>query len=142
MKKIFTLAASLILVVVSANSQSEKKEPPPPPPKPIEEVKYKIVKDEKVKNTSPNVIDVKVNASKPLEPPVLTVKGKEADDFYKRNPTVSGISRHGNVITIKKKDGTIEKYDMNKKEEYKNFTEKYGVSPIPPPPPPPPKKVS
>ena len=139
MKKIFTLAASLILVVVSANSQSEKKEPPPPPPKPIEEVKYKIVKDEKVKNTSPNVIDEKVNASTPLEPPVLTVKGKEADDFYKRNPTVSGISRHGNVITIKKKGGTTEKYDMNKKEEDKPFTEKYGVSPIPPPPSPPPK---
>ena len=31
---------------------------------------------------------------------------------------------------------------MSKKEEDKNFTEKYGVSPIPPPPPPPPKKVS
>jgi len=30
---------------------------------------------------------------------------------------------------------------MNKKEEDKSFTEKYGASPIPPPPPPP-KKVS
>ena len=137
MKKIFALAASLILIVVSAHSQSEKKEPPPPPPPP------KIVKEEKVKNTSPTVIDEKVNASKPSEPPVVTVKGKRADDFYKRNPTVSGISRKGNVITIKKKDGTMEKYDMNKKEEDKSFKEKYGVPPIPPPPPPPPpKKVS
>jgi hypothetical protein len=142
MKKILAVAASLILVVVSANSQSEKKEPPPPPPKPKEEVKYKVVKEEKVKNTSPTVIEEKVNASKPLEPPVVTVKGKGADDFYKRNPTVSGISRQGSVITIKKKDGTTEKYDMNKKEEDKSFTEKYGVSPIPPPPPPPPKKIS
>jgi hypothetical protein len=140
MKKIFAVAASLILVVVSANSQSEKKDPPPPPPKPKEEVKYK---EEKVKNTSPPVvvIDEKVNAGKPLEPPVVTVKGKKADDFYKRNPTVSRISRQGSVIWIKKKDGTTEKYDMNKKEEDKSFTEKYGVSPIPPPPPPP-KKVS
>ena len=141
MKKIFALAASLILVVVSANSQSEKKEPPPPPPKPKEEVKYKVV-EEKVKNTSPIVIEEKVNASKPSEPPVVTVKGKGADDFYKRNQTVAGISRQGNVITIKKKDGTTEKYDMDKKEEGKSFTEKYGVSPFPPPPPPPPKKVS
>jgi hypothetical protein len=139
MKKIFAVAASLILVVVSANSQSEKKEPPPPPPKPKEEVKYKIVKEEKVKNISPIIIDEKVNAGNPSEPPVITVKGKGADDFYKRNPTVSGISRRGNVITIKKKDGTTEKYDMNKKEEDKSFTEKYGVSPIPPPPP---KKLS
>ena len=136
MKKIFALAASLILVVVSANSQSEKKEPPPPPPKPKQEVK-----EEKVKSISPTVIDEKVNPSNPLEPPVVTVKGKEADNFYKRNPTVSGISRLGSVITIKRKDGSTEKYDMNKKEEEKTFTERYGVSPIPPPPPPP-KKVS
>src|SRR4030095_1108375 len=141
MKKILAVAASLILVVVSTNSQSEKKEPPPPPPKPKEEVKYKVV-EEKVKNTSPIIIEEKVNTSKPSEPPVITVKGKGADDFYKRNPTVSGISRQGSVITIKKKDGTTEQYDMNKKEEDKSFTEKYGVSPIPPPPPPPPKKIS
>ena len=139
MKKILAVAASLILVVVSANSQSEKKEPPPPPPKPKEEVKYNVVKGEK---KEPIIIDEKLDASKPLEPPVVTVKGKQADDFYKRNPTVSAISRKGSVITIKKKDGITEKYDMNKKEEDKSFTEKYGVSPIPPPPPPPPKKVS
>jgi hypothetical protein len=117
MKKILAVAASLILVVVSAKSQSEKKEPPPPPPKPKQEVKYTIVKEEK--------------------PPVVIVKGKEADNFYKRNPTVSDISRQGSLITIKKKDGTTEKYDMNKKEERKSFTEKYGLSPTPPPPPPP-----
>jgi hypothetical protein len=141
MKKLFAVGASLILVVVSANSQSEKKVPPPPPPKPKEEVKYKIVKDENVKNTLPIIIEEKINASNPLEPPVITVKGKRADDFYKRNPTVSGISRKGSVISIKKKDGTTEKYDMNNKEEDKNFIEKYGISPIPPPPPPP-KKIS
>jgi hypothetical protein len=133
MKKIFTLAASLILVVVSANSQSEKKEPPPPPPKP----KKEVVKFEPPKI----VVDEEVNTAKPKEPPVVTVKGKVADDFYERNPSVSDISRQGNIISLKKKDGTIEKYDMNKKEEDKSFTEKYGISPIPPPPPPP-KKVS
>ena len=119
MKKIFCLAASLILVIVSANAQSEKKEPPPPPP-------------------PKNIIDEKVQVK---EPPVVTVKGKMADEFYTRNPSVAGISRHGNIIMLKMKDGTNEKYDMNKKEEDKSFTEKYGASPIPPPPPPP-KKVS
>ena len=129
MKKIFGLAASLILVIVSANAQSEKKEPPPPPPKP---------KDEIVKFTPPKIVkDEEVQVK---EPPVVTVKGKMADDFYKRNPSVAGISSQGNIITLKMKDGTKEKYDMNKKEEDKSFTEKYGVSPIPPPPPP--KKVS
>ena len=157
MKKIFSLAASLILVVVSANSQSEKKEPPPPPPKPKDEVvKFtppKIVKDEEVqvkappppppkskdevvKFTPPKIVkDEEVQVK---EPPVVTVKGKMADDFYTRNPSVAGISRQGNILTLKMKDGTKEKYDMNKNEEDKSFTEKYGVSPIPPPP----KKVS
>jgi hypothetical protein len=133
MKKIFAVGASLILVVVSANSQSEKKEPSPPPPKPKKEV---------VKFDPPKiVVDEEVNAAKPKEPPVVTVKGKVADDFYERNPSVSDISRQGNIISLKKKDGTIEKYDVSKKEDDKSFTEKYGVSPIPPPPPPP-KKVS
>ena len=130
MKKIFGLAASLILVIVSANAQSEKKEPPPPPPKP---------KDEIVKFTPPKIVkDEEVQVK---EPPVVTVKGKMADEFYTRNPSVAEISRQGNIITLKLKDGTKENYDMNKKEEDKNFTEKYGASPIPPPPPPP-KKIS
>ena len=130
MKKIFGLAASLILVIVSANAQSEKKEPPPPPPKP---------KDEVVKFTPPKIVkDEEVQVK---EPPVVTLKGKMADEFYTRNPSVAGISRQGNIITLKMKDGTKEKYDMNKKEEDKSFTEKYGVSPISPLPPPP-KKVS
>jgi len=119
MKKIFSLAASLILFIVSANAQSEKKEPPPPPPPP------KVIINEKVQ----------------VKEPVITIKGKLADDFYTRNPSVAEISKQGNIITLKKKDGSREKYDMSKKEEDKGFNEKYGVSPIPPPPPPP-KKVS
>ncbi|HEX6849362.1 MAG TPA: hypothetical protein VF144_20395 [Chitinophagaceae bacterium] len=137
MKKIVAVSVSLILLVVSANSQSERKEPPPPKPK--EEVKNKAEKKEEVKEP-PVVIDEKINPGKPSEPPVVTVKGKSAEDFYKRNPTVSGISKQGGIITLKMKDGTAEKYDMSKKEDDKAFTEKYGVSPIPPPPPP--KKVS
>ena len=129
MKKIFSLAASLVVVVVFANAQIIKKEPPPPPPKPKGEmVKFappKIVKDEEVQ--------VK-------EDPVITIKGKMADEFYKRNPSVSEILRQGNITTLKMKDGTQEKYDMSKKEEDKSFTEKYGVTPVPPPPPPPKKK--
>lgn len=124
MKKILGIAASLVLVVIAANAQSGKKEPPPPPPpKPKEEVKFnppKIVKDDELK-----------------EPPVIEVTGKLADEFYQKNPCVSGISRQGNIITLIMKDGTSEKYDMSKKEEAKSFTGKYGKSPIPPPPPPP-----
>jgi hypothetical protein len=144
MKKIFGFAASLILVVVSANAQTVKKEPPPPPPKPKEEtVKFtppKIVKDEEVqkeetvKFTPPKI--VKDEEIQVKEVPVITITGKKADEFYKRNPSVSEISRRGNIITLKKKDGTEEKYDMSKKEEDKIFTETYRVSPIPPPPPP------
>jgi len=161
MKKILAVTASLILVVVSANSQSEKKEPPPPPPpKQIDEkVKFtppKIVKDEEVnsytktktersKEKNPPKVDitkftppkiVKDEEVQMKEQPVITVNGKLADDFYKRNPCVSDISRQGNIITLKMNDGTTEKYDMSKKVEDKTFTEKYGVSPIPPPPPP------
>ena len=121
MKKLFCLTASLVLVIVAANAQREKKEPPPPPPP--------IVIDEKVKVT-------KVDEKIVRETPVITVKGKKADEFYARNPSVAEISRQANMITLKMKNGTIEKYDMSKKEEHKDFTEKYGVSPIPPAPPP------
>ena len=119
MKKIM-VPLVLVVVGIASNAQSAKKEPPPPPPQPkIEVVKFqppKIVKDEEV---------------------VLMVSGKIVDDFYKRNPSVSDISRQGDIISLKKKDGTTEKYDMSKKEEDKNFTEKYGGYTIPPPPPPP-----
>ena len=159
MKKIFAFAASLILVVVSANTQTVKKEPPPLPPKPKDEVvKFtppKIIrdkevkvktepppppkaKDEMTKFTPPKI--VKDEEAQVKDVPVITIKGKRADEFYQRNPTVSEISGRGNIITLKKKDGTIENYDMSKKEEDKSFTEKYGVSPIPPPPPVPKKK--
>ena len=117
MKKIFALAASLILVVVSANSQSEKKEPPPPTPPP------------------------KVNITK-FKPPTITAKGDKANDFYKRNPSVSEISKQGNIIILKMKDGTRQEYNINKNDEMKSFTDQYGESPLPPPPPPPPKKIS
>ena len=132
MKKILGIATSLIFVIVSANAQSEKKEPPPPPPKP---------KDEVVKLTPPKIVkdeEVQVKAPPPPPPKIII---EMADEFYTRNPSVAEISRQGNIITLKMKDGTKEKYDMNKKEEDKSFTEKYGASPIPPPPPPP-KKVS
>jgi len=111
MKKSFILLVSLFLIgIVSGNSQTTKKEtPPPPPPK----------------------VDIKKFVH-----PIVTVKGKMADDFYERNPSVTEILRQGNVVILKKKDGTSEKYDLSKKDQDKNFTEKYGVSPIPPPPPP------
>lgn len=111
----------LVVVIIGKTvvAQSEKKEPPPPPPKPKQEINY-VVKGDNLK-----------------QPPVIKVSGAMAEGFYKRNPSVADISRKGNIITVKKKDGTTEEYDMSKKEEAESFTEKYGVSPIPPPPPPP-----
>ena len=90
--------------------------------------------DEKVKFTPPKIL--KNEELQVKDSPVITVKGTLADDFYKRNPSVSDILRKGNIITLKMKDGTTENYDMSKKDEDKTFTEKYGRSPIPPPPPP------
>ena len=129
MKKIL-IPVLLVVIGASGKAQSEKN-PPPPPPKPQKEV---------VKFTPPKIIkDENVEVSK-YEPPVITIKGKMADEFYERNPTVLDISKQGNTMVIKKKDGTTEKFNINKTEEEKSFTEKYGASPIPPPPPPPKKK--
>jgi len=97
--------------------------------------------DEVVKLTPPKIVkDEEVQVKNPPPPPPKIII-EMADEFYTRNPSVAEISRQGNIITLKMKDGTKEKYEMNKKEEDKSFTEKYGASPIPPPPPPP-KKVS
>ena len=120
MKKIL-IPLVLLIVGKAVNAQSEEKKPPPPPPK-KEVVKFKppvIVKDSELKDQ-----------------PVITVSGKKADEFYKKNPSVSEISRQGNMITIKKKDGKDEKYDLGSKEGSRIFKEKYGESPIAPPPPP------
>src|SRR6185436_5347936 len=164
MKKVFAITASLFFVIVAANAQTEKQKPPPPPPKPKEEVKYEVEKQkvENEKNSPPKVVEEKIKVKEPppppkpkeevkykiveekaetKEPPLITVTGKLADEFYEKNPTVSEISGKGNFITVKKKDGTSEIYDMSKKDRDKSFTEKYGRSPIPPPPPPPKKKV-
>jgi hypothetical protein len=125
MKKIM-IPLILLIVGITSNAQSAKKDPPPPPPM-GETVKFdppKIIKEEEV------------NVNKPKAPPVIKVSGQVADDFYKQNPAVSDISSKGNIISLKKKDGTTEKYNMNKQEESKIFKEKYGVSPIPPLPPP------
>src|SRR5262245_39109701 len=114
MKRSLLLLTCLVGITITTQAQKDEPLPPPPPPPPkVEIVKY---------NT-----------------PVIEVTGAKADAFYKRNPAVSSISRQGNVITLKMKDKTTEKYNMSKKEEEKNFTDKYGESPIPNPPPPPPK---
>lgn len=121
MKKIL-LPLVLLIVGKAANAQSENKQPPPPPPPNKEVVKFNppvIVKDKDIQ-----------------EQPVVTVSGKMADEFYKKNASVSEILRQGNIITIKKKDGKTEKYDLSSKEGSRIFGEKYGESPIPPPPPP------
>ncbi|MBO9633689.1 MAG: TonB-dependent receptor plug domain-containing protein, partial [Chitinophagaceae bacterium] len=49
------------------------------------------------------------------------------------------VNKRGGVnsISIRKTDGTIEKYDLNKPEEKEAFEKKYGKLTPPPPPPPP-----
>ena len=109
MKKIL-LPLVLLIVGKAANAQSENKQPPPPPPPNKEVVKFNppvIVKDKDIQ-----------------EQPVVTVSGKMADEFYKKNASVSEILRQGNIITIKKKDGKTEKYDLSSKEGSRIFGEK------------------
>jgi hypothetical protein len=113
MKKILLLPACLIGAAITLKAQIKDLPPPPPPPPPL---LSKVVKTK-------------------LTEPVITVRGKMADEFYKRNPSKAGISRMGNVITLQMKDKTTKKYDMTRKEDKKSFTDKYGNSPIPPPPP-------
>ena len=108
MKKSLILLVSLIVIgALSGNSQTPKKEAPSPP-------------------------SLKVDMKK-VAPPIVTAEGEMADDFYKRNPSVIEVLKQGNVVILRKKDGTTEKYDLSKKDENYVFTEKYGASPIPPP---------
>ncbi|HLG40878.1 MAG TPA: hypothetical protein VI461_14460 [Chitinophagaceae bacterium] len=119
MKKLLLLSVCLISVAATLQAQVDDPPPPPPPPPPQKVVMTKFTQ------------------------PVITIEGKQADEFYKQNPSVAGISRQGNIITLEMKDKTKEKYDMSRKEEKKNFTDKYGKVPMPDPPPPPrPKKAS
>lgn len=110
MKKILI---PLVLLITGSTSyaQSKKKKPPPPPEVAI--TKFK--------------------------PPIIIAKGEKAEDFYKRNPDVKEIWRQGNLIELKMKDGTKQEYNVDKNEDMKSFTDKYGESPLPPPPPPPKK---
>jgi len=109
MRKLFGfLPVFIIGIFLSKNGWSQKLPPPPPP---------------------------RVNL-KHFTPPTITVKGKEANVFYQRNPTVESISRQGNTITLLLKSGKKEEYNMDKENERKDFANKYGNSPIPPPPPP------
>jgi hypothetical protein len=110
MKKILTGLIALLFIGISASIAQSEKETKPPPP--------------------------------PAPPalPTISIADKQANEFYKLNPTVTEISRQGNWITLKMKDGSSEKYDMSNKDDKKNFADKYGESPLPDPPPPP-KKV-
>jgi hypothetical protein len=110
MRRFFSILPVVIIgIFLSKNGWAQKTSQPPPPPPP------------------------KVNTSK-FKPPVITAEGKLANTFYKRNPSVANFSRQGNKMTIKLKNGHVEKYDLDKKDEKKNFTNKYGESPIPAPP--------
>jgi hypothetical protein len=112
MKKI----VSLLICLGGLSIVKAQKEPPSPPP-------------------PPKAVEVKKTVA-----PAVTASGKEADTFYKRNPAIDKVSRKGDIITLKMKDKTTEKYDLGKQEEEKTFRGKYGEPPVPPPPPPPPPK--
>lgn len=149
MRKVYALFPAFIFICsAAAIAQSEKKEPSPPPKSVNEKVKLtppKIVKDKEVqmkepppppqepkdeiaKSTPPKiVVDEKVQVK---EPPVITAKDNVAVEFYKQTPSVTDVQRQGNITTLKKQDGTNEKYYVNKKREDKSYSEKYRVSPI------------
>jgi hypothetical protein len=75
--------------------------------------------DEVVKLTPPKIVkDEEVQVKNPPPPPPKIII-EMADEFYTRNPSVAELSRQGNIITLKMKDGTKEKYDMSKKERIK-----------------------
>ena len=51
---------------------------------------------------------------------------------------IFSVSVDRDIITIKKKNGTVDTYDMNDKAQKSAFVKKYGDLPLPPPPPAPP----
>jgi hypothetical protein len=53
---------------------------------------------------------------------------------------VQSINAHHNKVTVKLKDGSIEKYDFNNPGDKEKFETKYGPLPPPPPPPMPPAR--
>jgi hypothetical protein len=106
MKKIL-----FVLVCAGTGLCTSAQKPPPPPPAPP-----------KVVGTIP-------------PPPVVTVQDKQIHEFYKRNPSVTNISRQGTVVTITLKEKTKEKYDLARPSEASGFENKYGECPVPPPPP-------
>lgn len=65
---------------------------------------------------------------------------KELDKFYKRNPNVQAIMWRKDQVIIKKKNGSVETYDMSDEEDMNTFEDKYGEMPTPPPAPPKPPK--
>src|SRR5690349_4073620 len=100
MKKILSLS---ICVILTAMVKAQNDPPPPPPPS----------------KPPTGVVIEKFN------PPVITVKGHKADEFYKRNPSVEMIFRQENIVTLNMKDKTTEKYDLSKNEQKASFKKKY-----------------
>ena len=108
-KSVVMIACLLIAGTVGYTQASERKPPPPPPPPKPETIKYK--------------------------PPVV-VQIDTRPEFYERNSSVAELSWiKTQKLIVKKKDSTIERYNIANESEKKVFVEKYGAIPPPPPPP-------
>ncbi|NML20975.1 hypothetical protein HHL16_08825 [Pseudoflavitalea sp. G-6-1-2] len=69
-----------------------------------------------------------------------TVPAKKKLVLKKANEGLHIYVKDNNAV-VKKKDGSVEKFDLSKPAEKKAFEDKYGAVPPPPPPPPAPPKV-
>lgn len=83
----------------------------------------------------------------PPPPPVPAAATVDApvkvDVFLKNNPTIKDVYQEKkDLLIVKLKNGTVEKYNMADINEKKKFADKYGDLPaVSPPPPPPPVKA-
>jgi hypothetical protein len=71
-------------------------------------------------------------------PSAIVQPDNPVSGFKRRNKDVKSVSwQDGQVIIITKKDGAVEKYDLNNKDEVAKAESQYGKLPATPPPPPP-----
>ena len=114
-KSVVMMTCLLVAGTVGYTQAGKQKAPPPPPPPPskVETIKF--------------------------DPPVV-VQIDARSEFYERNSSVAELSWQGNEkLIVKKKDSSVERYNIANESEKKAFAEKYGPVPPPPPPPPPTK---
>jgi len=112
MKKTAVMIICLLVAGTVGYTQDNKQKPPPPPPPRPSKVKT-------IKIDQPVVVQIDTRP-----------------EFYERNSSVAELSWiKTQKLIVKKKDSTVERYNIANESEKKVFVEKYGAIPPPPPPP-------